>query len=420
MSENKERTAVELAFAIAVLMGTVFTVSVGYGAVLPHLPHLIERLLGEGVGVAQISRHTGLLAAVYTAALFIFAPMWGRFADRRGSRGVLLFGLLGFGVTMAVFSFVESLTAVYAERFLSGMFAAAVTPVAAAVVGSFNTTEQGRARRLAFVSMASIAGFMLGPMLGVFFARIAAAFLPFASQAGSLAIPLVVTALLAFLAACGVAFVVPAGVGLERSKKTDDAPRPKTRWLVPKLLVLTFIVSASIGAFEVGLALRGKQELGLSPYQVALMFAECALVMLVMQALVFSPRFKPDATRWFITPALAVLAFGLFLLTRASNVLWMFAIVGTVAASAGILSPILTYWISARAGNAQGWQLGKQTAAAGLGVTLGSAIGGLLYDFAGFPGAPILLTAGLAAVGAILSFGFSRQLAPVQSTKATA
>ena len=75
MSENKERTAVELAFAIAVLMGTVFTVSVGYGAVLPHLPHLIERLLGEGVGVAQISRHTGLLAAVYTAALFIFAPM---------------------------------------------------------------------------------------------------------------------------------------------------------------------------------------------------------------------------------------------------------------------------------------------------------------------------------------------------------
>lgn len=33
---------------------------------------------------------------------------------------------------------------------------------------------------------------------------------------------------------------------------------------------------------------------------------------------------------------------------------------------AGVLSPLLTYWISARAGNAQGWELGKQTAAAAL------------------------------------------------------
>ena len=34
------------------------------------------------------------------------------------------------------------------------------------------------------------------------------------------------------------------------------------------------------------------------------------LVMFVMQAIVFSPRFKPDATRWLIAPALAVLALG--------------------------------------------------------------------------------------------------------------
>ena len=103
--------------------------------------------------------------------------MWGRRSDRRGPRGVLLVGLLGFGVTMLVFSFVESLAAVYAERFLSGMFAAAVTPVAAAAIGNFTAIEQGRARRLAFVSMAGIAGFLLGPMLGVFVTRFAGGFL---------------------------------------------------------------------------------------------------------------------------------------------------------------------------------------------------------------------------------------------------
>jgi MFS family permease len=141
---------------MAALMLAVFTVSVGFGVVLPLLPYLIERLLGAGVEAAQVSRHTGLPTAVYTLSLFLFAPMWGRLSNRRGPRGVLLVALLGFGVTMLVFSFIESLTAVYGERFLSGMFAAAVTPVAAAVIGNFTTTEQGRVRRLAFVSMAGI------------------------------------------------------------------------------------------------------------------------------------------------------------------------------------------------------------------------------------------------------------------------
>jgi MFS family permease len=395
---------------MATLVLAVFTVSVGFGVVLPLLPYLIERLLGAGVEAAQVSRHTGLLTAVYTLSLFLFAPMWGRMADRRGPRGVLLVGLLGFGVTMLAFSFVERLTAVYAERFLSGMFAAAVTPVAAAVIGNFTTTEQGRARRLAFVSMASIAGFLLGPMLGVFVTRFAADFFTLAMPAGSVAIPLAATALLALLVASAVAFAVPSGEGHDWSRKTRGASVDKSAWLVPKLLILTFIVSTGVGVFEVGLALRGKQELGLSPYQIALMFTECSLVMFVMQAIVFSPWFKPDRTRWLIAPALAVLAAGLFLVPWASDFTLMLVVIGAVAASAGILSPILTYWISAKAGSAQGWELGKQTAAASLGVTLGSAVGGLLFNVAALPGASFVLTAGLTVLGFLLSLGLPHAL----------
>jgi predicted MFS family arabinose efflux permease len=63
----------------------------------------------------------------------------------------------------------------------------------------------------------------------------------------------------------------------------------------------------------------------------------------------------------------------------------MLAVIGAVAASAGILSPILIYWISRRAGRAQGAELGKQTAAASLSAAVGSAAGGLLFDPASFP-----------------------------------
>ena len=110
--------------------------------------------------------------------------------------------------------------------------------------------------------------------------------------------------------------------------------------------------------------------------------------------------------------ALSVLAVGLFLVPAASDFALMLGVIGAVAASAGILAPILTYWISARAGSAQGWELGKQTAASSLGVTLGSAAGGLLFNVAAMPGASFVLTAGLAALGFVLSLNLPHLLVP--------
>lgn len=167
-------------------------------------------------------------------------------------------------------------------------------------------------------------------------------------------------------------------------------------------------------SLEVGLALRGTQDLGLTPYpyQIALMFAECSLVMLAMQAIVFSPWVKPDTTRWLIPPALAVLSVGLFLVPHAASFRLMFAVIGGVAASAGILAPILTYWISNKAGSAQGWELGKQTAAASLGATAGSAAGGLALNVSALPSASFVLIAGLTVLGFVLSLGLPRVLVP--------
>ena len=395
---------------MAVLMLSVFTVSIGYGVVLPLLPFLIEQLLGTGSDAAQVSRATGLLTGLYTLSLFLFAPLWGRMSDRYGRRTILMIGLFGFSATMLTFAFIENLPAIYAERFLSGMFAAAVTPVALAAIGDLAATQEARARRLTFVSLAGISGFLLGPMLGVFIARGAANVLPMVAAAGPLALPLAGTAVLALLVAFAAAMVVPetkrGGAIPERGQPASKA----TARLVRKLLFLTFIVSAGVGVFEVGLALRGKQELGLTQYQIAMMFTECSLVMFVVQAIVFSPWVKPETTRWFIAPALTVLTAGLFLVPRASDFTLMLGVIGAVAASAGILSPILTYWISSKAGKAQGAVLGKHTAAASLGAAVGSAAGGLLFDVALLPDASFLLMTLLTLVGVLLSLSLPGRL----------
>ncbi len=108
-------------------------------------------------------------------------------------------------------------------------------------------------------------------MLGVFIARGAADIIPVVSKAGSLVVPLAGSAVLALLVAVAAVITVPATKRGDAVKKRDQ-PAPAAR-LVPKLLSLAFVVSAGVGVFEVGLALRGKQELGLTQYQIALMFS---------------------------------------------------------------------------------------------------------------------------------------------------
>ena len=396
----------------AALVLAVFTVSVGYGVVLPLLPDLVGRLLESTASAEAVSRHTGLLTAAYALALFLAAPAWGRISDSHGRRTALVAGLLGFSVATAVFSVVDSLLGIYVQRFLSGLFAAAATPVAAATIGDLSPADERRGRRLAFVSMAGIAGFLVGPTLGVFVTGVGTEIFDIRSQAGSITIPLASMAVLAASVSVVVAFAVPNRNRLGTTRKAQVVKPSKALQVITRLLVLTFIVSAGIGVFEVGLALRGRQELNLTSYQVALMFTECSLVMFAAQAVAFSPWIKANTTRWFITPALFALMIGLVLVPWASSFWLMLAAIGGVAASAGVLSPILTYWISTGAGAALGWELGKQTAAASLGVTVGSAAGGLLFNIGGVPGLSFLLAAGLVTVGLFFSLGLPRALLP--------
>ncbi len=394
---------------LPVLMLAVFTISLGFGILLPQLPALVERLLGADATSAQVARATGLLTAIYMLALFICAPVWGWLSDTWGRRRILLIGLIGFSVTMIASVLSDTLAAIYVGRALTGIFAAAVTPVALAAVTDMSSGKMALGRRLSFVSMAGISGFLFGPTLGVALSRLPGA----GGAAGALTVPLLVTGGLALVAAIAVAVAIPARI--MPAQRLDDAlvPTPAPR-LVWQLLILGFVVSAGVGVFEVGLALRGKQELGLTPVQIAAMFTTCSLVMIAAQAAVFA-LFRPESTRWLVAPAFGVLAIGLFAVPLAGSFALMLLVTGGVAASAGILSPILTYWIAAGAGHKSGAGLGKQTSAASLGAAVGSAAGGLLYDVTWLHNAAFVLMAGVALLAVWPSLRLPGQLMPISA-----
>ena len=407
LGDNPGSAATPIRVILPVLMLAVFTISLGFGILLPQLPALVERLLGADATSAQVSRATGLLTAIYMLALFICAPVWGWLSDTWGRRRILLIGLIGFSATMTASVLFDTLAAIYVGRALTGIFAAAITPVALAAVTDISSGKKTLGRRLSFVSMAGISGFLFGPTLGVVLQRLPGGT---GGAAGVLTVPLLATGGLALVAAIAVAVSMPGRI--IPAQRLDEAlvPSPAPR-LIWHLLILGFVVSAGVAVFEVGLALRGKQELGLTPVQIAAMFTTCSLVMILAQASVFS-LVRPEFTRWLVAPAFGVLAIGLFAVPLAGSFALMLLVTGGVAASAGILSPILTYWIAAGAGHKSGAGLGKQTSAASLGAAVGSAAGGLLYDVTWLPNAAFVLMAGVALVAVWPSLRLPGRLMP--------
>ncbi|KWF26709.1 MFS transporter [Burkholderia diffusa] len=384
------------------LLLSMFAIAVGYGFLLPILPRVLARIAATA-DPATLSRHTGLLTGTYTLSIFVFSPLWGRFADQRGRRLPILLGLVGFATTLGLFAAVNSLPFLYLERALGGLFASSVAPAVYALVGDYAPSDDWRARRYAMLNIAGATGFLVGPMLGSLTMHIAHADTPRIGEPLACWPPFVMASALAFSVSLAVLALVPRTRCHERDLRTAQGQPQGRRAVLVRLLAISSVTAAAVGAFEVGLSLRGTQTLGMSISGIGLMFTECSLIMLAVQSVVFSPLVKPDLTRWFLTPALIVLAVGLAAVPLVAGNLGTAITVAVVASSAGIISPIATYWISLGAGERQGAALGWQTSAASLGQAAGSAGGGLLFGLTVIPNASFTLTAAAVLAGLIAS-----------------
>lgn len=394
--------------SLAALLLAMFAIALGYGFLLPILPSTIARIAGTA-DPDVLARHTGILTGTYTLALFLFAPLWGRLSDRYGRRPLIVIGQVGFASTLAMFAMADSLSALYFGRFLNGAFASSISPAAYALIGDHAPTKEWRAHRFALLNIAGASGFLVGPMLGGFVLSGISAVLPGLGAVAVSRSPFLVTSAFAVVVAVLILAFVPGGI-IRGSVGWEDARAPEGRAALPRLLAISFVTALAVGAFEVGLSLRGVQHLEMNTYRLGLMFTECALVMLIAQSIVFSPLIKPEMTRWLLTPSLAILAVGVAAVPFASSAVGTAIIVAMIAASAGILSPVVTYWISMVAGKRQGADLGWQTAAASLGQAAGSAGGGILFNLTVVPNASFTLTAAIIFLGLVVSVRIPRLL----------
>lgn len=387
------------------LLAAVVVVALGYGVVLPVLPTMVAELTGASDSTA-IARHVGWLTAAYIAAPLVTAILWGRLSDSVGRKPIIVLALFGFAVTLAATALAPNLAMLYIGRILNGAFAAGVVPTVLALIADVEADDDRRARAFGAVGMASIAGFFFGPMLGGFAADWGGR--PTGSG------PFLAAAILAVVAAVSVSALLSAGT----SSQHNQVPRSVSA--VPlrgglRLLVLAAVVAGGLGAFEVGLTLRTGDH-AMTPGDLGIMFAACSIVMFAVQGVVFSPLVKASLTRWVIAPAFAVMALGLALIPGAMGLGAVLAMVSIVSGSAGVLAPLLAYWLAKTSQRSRGVGLGIQSAATSLGQSVGSAGAGLLYGLNGQEGAAFFASAAIMAIAAIASLSLPGLLAHVPST----
>lgn len=364
---------------LAWLALAVFVVSVGYGALLPLLPAWLTSMM-PGATASEVARHIGFLSGVYSAGVLVGAPFWGVVADRTGPGRVLIIGLVGYvaSLLLMLVPALAGLWGIYALRGATGFFVAAVVPVVSALVADYTPDEQ-RARRFAWLGAMSLLGFLFGPGLSA-----AADWV--GSWAGEGVLPsvlsaqlvVVLSALLGAVMMLGLAATLPAPRAPEAA--TRNHPVTSTEGRTTALWCLSGAVMFVLAGFELGIVLQGQQHASLSSREIALMFAECSLVMLGVNALLFfTSLLEKTSARKLLGAGLILAMVGLAVLAQHRSEAWMYLGVSLTSAGTGLVLPVIAYLAAGTTRQTLGVTMGGLAAAAGLGQTLGSSVGGWLF-----------------------------------------
>lgn len=139
-----------------------FIAGIAFNLLMPFLPlfintlgHFSKNSLNLWNGVAYSS--TFLVSA-------LIAPLWGRLADKKGRKLMLLRSSLGMAVVNLAMAFVTNTWQLVFARVLIGLFSGYVPSASALIATEVPQNQSGKA--LGFLTTGNISGTLLGPLLG--------------------------------------------------------------------------------------------------------------------------------------------------------------------------------------------------------------------------------------------------------------
>ena len=141
-----------------ILALSIFSSMLGVGIIAPLLPLYADELGASGIWL-------GLIFGGFSISRAIVMPIVGRLSDRRGRKLFISIGLLAFAIISLGYIWADSLSQLALIRFLHGIAAGMVVPIAQAYVGDLSP-EGEEGKWMGYFNTAFFTGFASGPLIG--------------------------------------------------------------------------------------------------------------------------------------------------------------------------------------------------------------------------------------------------------------
>ncbi|MFM2415187.1 MAG: hypothetical protein RI911_880 [Candidatus Parcubacteria bacterium] len=380
---------------------------IGFGMVIPILPVLFTDPASPAFMLKSWSSSSQLFMSGFVIALsalvqFFVAPIFGDLSDVYGRKNVLLAGVVVLAVSQLLFGFaitIGSLAVLLMARALVGVGGANFS-VAQAIIADVSEPED-RARNFGLIGAAFGIGFVMGPLIGGWFAN----------AVGTPSAPFVLAGMLGLLNAIGVVFALPETHKHRRASSNnfnllkgfhnvqtalkDVQARP--------LFITNFFVQLGFSAFTTYIGVLLLLRYSYTEAQIGMFFAAVGLWIVVTQAGILPYVSRVYSEKKIIPVSLAVLSLVLLLHVIAWPILFIYILMPLVAISIGLTNVCILALLSKNVGpEKQGITLGINSSVQALALGIGPLVGGLASAGLGIA-APFVLGA-LCILGAQLVF----------------
>jgi len=386
-----------------ILYISLYVAMIGYGISLPVLPFFLQNLADyRNISPAETSLHIGGVTAIFAFGQMIFAPLWGKLSDSIGKRKVLMIlGLAGYAVSMALTGLGESLGVLYGARMLNGAFAAAVLPIASAYIIDVSP-EKTKARGLAWHGTAVGLGVVTGPALGAFLGILVKkhpVHLDFIDL-NSFSTPFFLASLLAVFALLLAAFWLPesspgkknpGAINADGTSGNENTTIIKSS--IAAYLLLAMISQFALSLFEGTFVLHAQQSMQFNAAQLGSVFMVCGFVMAIAQGTTVAGLIERFGAKRILPFGFLFMGAALLALMFTYRINQILILVGLLAMGMAVITPSVTLLISQGAQNRLGKTLGLLTGANSIGQTIGPLAGSMLFVYNIH--LPYLLTTGL-------------------------
>jgi len=372
---------------LPVLFSIIIIDLIGFGIVLPVLPYYADQYGASGLVL-------GALFTSHAAMQALFAPLWGRLADRIGRRPVMLYTIAGTSVALVILGLSDSLVQLFVGRILTGIFAANIS-VATAYISDV-TEEDERTRWMGMVGASFGVGFLIGPAIGGLLS-------PY-----GYGVPMLVAA---GMAAVNFAYAVAVLKEPEthRPAALEGAVRLRTlaNPAVRNLCLTYFLFTFALTQLETIFAYYLKDTFGVDARGFAAILVLMAFVMVAIQGGAIRRLVARYGEKTLLLSGVSLMTLAFFSIPWPGSVGILLVPLVLSAVGRGVSQPSILGMVSFEATPAnRGAVMGSFQASASVARVLGPLAAGALYDR--HHPAPFLLAGALLAIALLTAIGLPR------------